>query len=285
MTATEHSPEEISAESWAGAMGDKWNTYLDQFESMISAAGEAALSHGRFAPGETVADIGSGGGITSFQISARIGDTGHVTGFDLSPTLIETSRARGHALGLRNVDFVCCDAATIQPPRQYDVLFSRFGVMFFEDPYAAFTNLRRFVRPGGRLSMCVWGPPPANPWVTEFMTVVRRYVQLPPPDPRAPGPFAFSDRAYFSDILARAAFSGVTFDSWEGDLYLGGKGADTNTAAKFLMDALFVGDALKVADEDTKRKALTEILPMLRHHERDTGVVLRGNVWLVGATG
>jgi hypothetical protein len=117
------------------------------------------------------------------------------------------------------------------------------------------------------------------------MAVARRYVELPPPDPHAPGPFAFSDRAYFSDILARAAFSGVTFESWEGDLYLGGKGADTATAANFLMDALFVGDALKHANEDTKREALAEILPMLRHHERDDGVVLRGSVWLVGATG
>jgi ubiquinone/menaquinone biosynthesis C-methylase UbiE len=282
---TERSPEEISAASWAGEMGDKWNTHLDQFESMISAAGDAAISHGRFAPGEAVVDIGSGGGVTCFQIAPQVGADGHVTGVDLSPTLIETSRARATAQGYDNVDFLCGDAAVLDPPRAFDVLFSRFGVMFFEDSYSAFRNLRRFVRPGGRLSMCVWGPPPANPWVTELMAIVRRYVDLPPLDPRAPGPFAFSDREYVGDILTRAGFADLAFESWTGDLYLGGRGADTDTAAKFLMDALFVGDVLRNASEDIRQRALADIRPVLERHERDEGVVLRGNTWLVGARG
>jgi ubiquinone/menaquinone biosynthesis C-methylase UbiE len=280
---TEHSPEEISAQSWAGEMGEKWNTYLDQFESMISAAGDAAIRHGRFAPGESVVDIGSGGGVTSFQIAAAIAPTGHVTGIDLSPTLIETSRTRAKTLGLGNVDFICGDAAQISAPRQHDVLFSRFGVMFFEDPYAAFANLRRFVRPNGRLSMCVWGPPQANPWVTEFMAITRRYVELPPLDPRAPGPFAFSDEAYFADILERASFSDIEFETWKGSIYVGGRGADARTAAKFMMDALFVGDALKNASDDSRRNALADIMPVLERHQRADGVVLQGSVSLVSA--
>jgi len=282
---TQHSPEEISAASWAGEMGDKWNAYLDQFESMISAAGDAAIAHGRFAPGETVVDIGSGGGITCFQIAPLVGTGGHVTGIDLSPTLIETSRTRAAALGCHNVDFICGDAATMVAPRTFDVLFSRFGVMFFDDAYAALRNLHGFLRPGGRLSMCVWGPPPANPWVTELMTIVRRYVEIPPLDPRAPGPFAFSDRDYFGDILSRAGFSDVSFEPWTGDLYLGGRGADTKTAAGFLMDAFFVGDVLRNASEEIRQRALADIYPVLEHYERDDGVVLRGNTWLVGARG
>src|SRR5690606_10959996 len=129
-------------------------------------------------------------GITSLQVAEQVVPDGHVTGLDVSETLIETCRRRAREAGVKNVDSIAGNAATAHV-NGYDHLFSRFGIMFFEDPYVAFTNMCAFLKPGGRMSFTCWGPPPENPWVSEMMSVVAQHVELPPPEPRAPGPFAF----------------------------------------------------------------------------------------------
>lgn len=274
-------PQEMESTRWAGDMGDKWNTYVDQFEGMIAPVGAAAISHAGFQNGERVIDIGCGAGVTTLDIARRIGD-GHVTGLDLSRTLIDTANRRLAASALANVDFMVGDAASSQLAG-YDVLFSRFGVMFFEDPFGAFANMRTFLKDDGRLAFVCWGPPAEQPWVGQLMAIAAKYVALPPPVPNAPGPFAFGNRDYLQSILEHAGFHDIDITRWNGCQQLGGPGATPESAARFAMNALFLGDALAEQDEEVKVQAYDETVRLLRGFVVKNNIELQGCAWLVRA--
>jgi SAM-dependent methyltransferase len=277
------SPETLEPEDWAGEMGDRWNRHIDQFESMITPIGNAAIEFAEFRSGESVIDIGCGGGPSTLQIADQVGDSGHVTGVDISPRLIETAKQRAAQAGRRNVEFVVGDAATMKFDRQYDCLFSRFGIMFFEDARAAFRNLATALRPGGRAALCCWGPPQTNPWVGELMAVITRYVEPPQRDPQAPGPFSLGEKDHLCAILDQAGFKDIELTVWKGDQYLGGVGADATAATEFALNATFIGDLLADAPEETRKKATNELIEMLRGKETEHGVAMKGTVWLVAA--
>lgn len=275
-------PQEKGSDSWAGEMGDKWNHYLDRFEGMIAPVGRAAIEHAAFRPGERVIDVGCGGGVTTLDIAGRIGD-GHVTGLDLSHTLVDTANRRLADSPLGNVDFLCADAASADLADKYDVLFSRFGVMFFEDPHAAFRNMRGFLRDGGRISFVCWGPPTEQPWVGQLMAIAAKYVELPPPVPNAPGPFAFGDPDYLRGILEQAPFRDIEITPWKGNQQLGGPGATPESAARFVMDALFLGDALAEVDDDVREQAYRDTVSLLENFVVGDNVEMAGCAWLVRA--
>ncbi|MBT5484608.1 MAG: class I SAM-dependent methyltransferase [Gammaproteobacteria bacterium] len=274
-------PQEMESDSWAGDMGEKWNTYADQFEGMIAPVGKAAIEYAGFQAGERVIDIGCGAGATTFQIAGQVGD-GHVTGLDLSQTLVDTANQRLSKSGHSNVDFICADAAS-SSQAEYDVLFSRFGVMFFEDPYGAFQNMRTFLKEKGRISFVCWGPPAEQPWVGQLMAIAAKYVELPPPVPNAPGPFAFGNQDYLRDILVKAGFKDIEIARWQGSQNLGGSQATAESAARFVMDALFLGDALAEEAEEIKAQAYQEAVELLQGFVVGNKVELQGCAWLVRA--
>lgn len=270
-------------DDWSGEMGQRWNRYIDRFESMITPVGNAAIEFAAFRRGQSVIDIGCGGGPSTFQIADQVGDDGHVTGVDMSPDLIATAKARQKELGWKNIDFVVGDAATLEFARRYDCLFSRFGVMFFEDPYAAFGNLARAINPGGRAAICCWGPPQANPWMTDLMSVVSGYVELPRRDPHEPGPFSLGDKDYLCDILTKAGFIDIELTIWKGDQYLGGIGADAAAAADFALEATPVGDLIADVSDEIRQQVTSDLVELLRGKETDNGVTVKGTAWLVAA--
>jgi SAM-dependent methyltransferase len=155
--------------------------------------------------------------------------------------------------------------------------------MFFDKPYDAFANMRRFLRPGGRLIFACWGPMPENPWVQEAMGVLSRHKELPKPVPRAPGPFAFAEADYVRDILAKAGFSGIEFNAWRGWQLVGGAGADARKAAQFLMDAAFVGDALSGEPQALKDRVLADLVVLFAKYDGPEGVRTPAMAWLVSA--
>lgn len=282
---SEQTAHELAGDDWAGEMGDKWNAHLERFESMIGPVGAAALEFAEIVPGETVLDVGSGGGATTFDIAELVGPAGHATGLDLSPALVETARRRAASLGFDNVDFVLGDAAAVELERRYDCLFSRFGLMFFGEPYAAFAHMHGFVRPGGRVRFCCWTPPEDNAWVAEIMAVPRRYVEVPEPeDPRAPGPFAFGDADYVRDVLTHAGFGEVELTRWTGEQLVGGAGATPEEAARFVIDVLFVGDLLEDASDATRTRVYDELVALLDAHRTERGISMGASAWLVSAT-
>ena len=274
----------IVTDDWSGDMGDKWNKYLDQFESMIAPVGAAAIEHARFEPGETVLDIGCGGADTSLEIAKVVGTSGHVTGLDLSATLIATARQRAETNGVTNTDFVCADAATVTLSKGYDHLFSRFGLMFFEDPPAAFRHIHGLAQPGARLDFSCWAPPSENPWVSELLAIVADFVEMPPPDPTAPGPFTLADRDATLALLEQAGFKDVAFTLWTGQQLIGGAGASPATATQFLFDALFVGEAFEDQPENVVSEAKARFEKLLAQHHSADGVAMPASAWFVTAS-
>lgn len=274
--------EELHGEDWAGAMGDTWLANLQRFEGMIEPVGAAFLDHARFMPGETVVDVGCGGGGTSVAIARQVGTSGRVVGLDISPALVACARRRGEGLG--QLSFECTDAAVATPAgAPFGRLFSRFGSMFFADSVAAFKNFRQLLQTGGRLDLAVWAPPADNEWVAGLMSLFARHVELPRPVPRAPGPFALADQDYCRELLAGAGFADISFTSWNGLQCLGGPGATAAEAAEFVMSSMSFAKMLSADDEPLHRQVTRELTAWLAEHVTPRGVELRGKAWLVSA--
>jgi SAM-dependent methyltransferase len=167
-------------------------------------------------PGEQVVEIGCGGGLAAIETARAVGPTGAVTGFDLSEGFVRMAAERAAAAGLNNVRFVAGDAQVDDiPGAPFDAAMSQFGVMFFDDPIAAFANIRRQLRAGGRMTFACWQSPQKNGWLPQ--TTLARFVTpaaspARPGGPPPPGPFAFADPAYVGDVLERAGFSHIRHD-------------------------------------------------------------------------
>ncbi|WP_017669792.1 class I SAM-dependent methyltransferase [Blastomonas sp. AAP53] len=282
MTATAD-PNELKGEDWAGEMGRKWLTHIDLFEGMIAPIGDALLARAGIAQGERVIDLGCGGGLTSLAAARATGPEGAVLGLDISPDLIDEARRR--ATDHPNVSFICADAATVAlDDAPYDRLISRFGSMFFADPYAAFTNLHGLIRSGGRIDLAIWAAPRDNPWMMELMGVARSHIDIPSPDPRAPGPFAFADLDYVRDILAHAGFSAPDIEPYQGEQAIGGPGATPDEAADFALASMAIGRALAEAGADTLARAHSDLVSLFgQRHVPGKGVMMANKVWLLSA--
>lgn len=162
--------------------------------------------------GERVLDIGCGGGLAAIEVAKLVGASGGVVGFDISEPLVGLSTRRAADAGAGNVQFVAGDAQTGDiPGGPFDAAMSQLGVMFFADPVAAFTNIRRHLRPGGRLVFACWQPQSQNTWYPG--AVVAKYLTASPPraanDGPPPGPFAFGDPTYVGGVLTGAGFGDV----------------------------------------------------------------------------
>ncbi|WP_430429545.1 class I SAM-dependent methyltransferase [Parasphingorhabdus sp.] len=279
-------PQQLIPEDWAGEMGLKWLANLSIFEQMIAPIGEALLDRASYQDGETVIDLGCGGGATTQAIAERVGPSGKAVGVDISPDLITAAQARAAATAITNIAFTCADASTVQlEEAPYDRLFSRFGSMFFEEPARAFSNLQGQLKKGGRIDLAAWGPPRENLWMMEMMGVVRNHVEVPPAVPRAPGPFAFEDLDYLGEILAGSGFANVDVASYEGLQPVGGVGASPEQAVEFALESLAVGRLLsEEGDEvvEAARQGLNDLFA--RHHIPGEGILMQGKVWLVSAT-
>jgi SAM-dependent methyltransferase len=273
----------LSAEDWAGDMGDRWLQYLDRFEAMIAPIGTELMRRAGFAARESVVDIGSGGGASALAIARQV-SPGKVVGIDISPALVDESTRRARRAGLANLRFVVADAATAKlPDAPFDRLHSRFGCMFFPEPAAAFRNLGAMLKPGGRADFAVWAPAKDSPWVADLMGVLGRHVQLPTPEPRAPGPFALEDRDYFGGLLRQAGFDQLDFTLWRGEQSIGGAGSRADSAVEFVLDAMSFGRVTNEQPESVRERIHAELLELFRAHEQPGGVMMGAIAWLVSA--
>lgn len=198
------------ADYWSTS-GRSWAAHQAEMDKLLAAPLDALLTHAAPAPGEHVLDIGCGTGASSLKLSDRIGPGGRVTALDISAPLLDMARARGEAAGRANISYLQGDAQVHPfPPAGADLVFSRFGTMFFSDPVAAFTNLRAATRPGGRLAMICWQGAPENPWFMLPMRAAMERLGRPEPmDPHAPGPMAFKDIDRVTGLLRDAGWSQV----------------------------------------------------------------------------
>ncbi len=280
-----NSPEALKGEDWAGEMGAKWLANLERFEGMIAPIGEALLKKAEFKPGERVLDLGCGGGGTTIAIAKSVAPAGDVLGIDISQDLTTASTKRAADAGVSNIRFMCADAANVQlADGPYDRLFSRFGSMFFSEPHKAFANLASLLRPGARIDLAVWAAPRDNLWMMEMMAIVRRFVEVPPAIPRAPGPFAFEDLDYLREVVAAGGFSKPNIVSYEGFQPVGGVQASPQEAASFVLSSMAAGRLLDEQGPDVRAAAELELIELFKaHHVEEQGVLMQGRAWLVSA--
>ena len=210
---TDHQePKAINAdqsEYWNAVAGPKWVAFQEEIDTTFGAVTEELLARARPASGMRVLDIGCGAGATALATASAVGAEGAVTGIDVSEPLLARAAERQAAIGLQQLDFRLADAQTYRfaarPP--YDLLVSRFGVMFFDDPVAAFRNLAGALRPGGRLVFVSWAEMAVNPWFKIPRDAAVAHLGPPPEQPpRSPGPLAFEEIPYVLDILRQAGF-------------------------------------------------------------------------------
>lgn len=282
--ATSPTLTKLEPADWKGSAGERWATNVDHFETMLTEIGAALLAHAGFAPGETVVEIGCGGGRLTRQIAELVTPDGVVVGVDISPTLVALAAERAAADGIDNIAFVAVDAQTGMPEQApFDRLVSRFGVMFFADPAAAMANLRGMLKPGGRLDFAVWAPIAGNPWAATMMQAAREPLGLSPPDPRAPGPFAFSDEGYLRGLLQGAGFRAVDIVPWTGHVLIGGPGATAEEVAELSMQTGSIAEPLKGAGAEVRETVHRSLTDLLRPYLTSDGAILPAAVHLVQA--
>jgi SAM-dependent methyltransferase len=276
-------PNAGQVEYWNAAAGLTWARFHDALDRQIAPLGLEAIR--RLAPkmGEQLLDVGCGCGQTTLELATRVGTTGSVLGVDISAPMLEIAATRQAPASSGRVEFRQADAQVAELGElSFDGVFSRFGVMFFGDPVAAFSNLHRALKPGGRLAFVCWRPVDVNPWMAEPMNAARPYLPpREPVDPMAPGPFAFADAVRLRDILGQAGFGEIMISQF--DARIGG-----GTVDEALDLALRVGPLGSAIRENPALmpQLAGPVRDVLSRHETPQGVLMAASVWIVtGSSG
>ena len=277
-------PNAAMIEFWNGDAGHKWVRLQAMLDASLMPLGERAMAAAAMVAAERVIDVGCGCGDTSVELARRVGAGGQVLGVDISEPMLAQAKARAAAEG--NVEIEKGDAQTYRFAKAaFDIVFSRFGVMFFDDPVAAFRNLGSALRPGGRVAFVCWRPARDNPWLELPMKVVAHHVPLPvAPAPGEPGEFAFADADRVERILTDAGLAAIAIAKHDAPFAIGGDGGLDQTVA-FLMNMGPTGRAIAEADPDQtlKSRIAAALRDALAPHDTGNGVVLDAATWIVTA--
>ncbi len=270
--------------NWNEVSGPAWVAESERIGAQLRRFGLPALGRAEVAAGHRVLDVGCGGGETTLALGEAVGPTGSVLGLDVSRPLLDHARARARDAGVTNVTFEFADAQTaVLPEGGFDRLFSRFGVMFFQDPVAAFTNLRNALKSGARMSFVCWRSMDDNPWMKVPLAAVAKYVDVPRPEPHAPGPMAFADALRTRGILERAGFREVGFESVDAPMNVGGGLADLDDTVAFMTRIGPAAGLLRQAAPEARAAAVAAIREALSRYHGPSGVVMPAAVWVVTA--
>lgn len=277
-------PESHESSHWAGERGRKWRTQLSAMESMLAPVTEPLLHALDLDAPCRIAEIGCGGGGTALEIFRRTPVGSVVHGYDVSADLIEVARDRAQSdsqsVG-RNIGFEVADAGTATPARPYDRLASRFGIMFFDHPPEAFSNLARWLVPGGRIAFAAWGSPAENPWSTAARDATAEIVEVPRPDPEAPGPFRYGEAGKLAALLEQSGFVNLEVVDWRGTLPVCG-GLPASEAATLALQAFSnFGELLAAAGEEAVNEARRRLTARYAQHLRHGIVEMSASVHIV----
>lgn len=270
---------EQQIEFWNGHVGQRFVESQDKIDLSVRAVTEALMRQAAARPGEAALDIGCGAAPTTAMLAEAVGERGRVVGVDVSKPLLALGRERHQRFGQR-ITLIEADAASHPFKPEFDVGVSRFGVMFFDAPEAAFANIRRAFKPGGRLVFACWQEPDKNPWMAEFHRAAAPY--LPPPEvrppPDAPGPFAFADGPRVMRILQQAGFHDVVMMPFDFGFFLGASPEEATDQAMRMGPPALAG-----ADAATRARVQAAMLAKAQELLTPQGVMPPAAVWLVAA--
>ena len=265
---------------WNGRTGESWAAQWQRTDRSFAGLTDRLLARSREVEFRRAIDVGCGAGELSLAL-ARGRPDAQVTGVDISEQLVEVARSRGAQLS--NVEFVVADAATWRPGgRAPDLVVSRHGVMFFEDPPAAFANLSASAGQDAALLFSCFRPLAENPMFTEIAALLPR-VDAPPPDPRAPGPFAFADRDYTRGVLEAGGWCDVKFEAFDFAMVAGAGSDPADDAVEYWTSIGPAAARLVELDDVARRQSVLRIREFAREHCRDGVVALKAAIWIVTA--
>ncbi len=275
-------PNAEQIDYWNAQTGATWAELYPFIDAQIRPLGLLAMERLGELRGQRVLDVGCGCGDATLELARRVGPSGHATGLDVSAPMLATAAARAREAGLTNISFERADAQVHAfAAASFDALFSRFGVMFFADPGAAFANLRRALRPGGRLVFVCWRAMLENEWMLVPLRAALAHVPPPqPPAPGAPGPFAFADADRLRDILAGAAFADVAIERVDEPL---NSGSDLDRTVNFIMQMGPTGRALRDSAPELLPRVRQSIREAMAPFQSETGIRMQSSAWLVTA--
>jgi SAM-dependent methyltransferase len=274
-------PNNDQAEYWNGPEAGHWLVHEHRYERMLAPFTRLVLDVAAVARTDRVLDIGCGTG-SSTCTAARDADDGQALGVDISASLLLRAEQRARHYGLSNVGFEHADAQTYRlAPGGFDVVISRFGVMFFSDPTAAFANIARGLGPGGRLVFVCWQSLVDNEWVTVPAGAAAQHIPLPSlNEPGSPGPFSLSDRHHLAAVLDAAGLVDVAIEPVIEPLWLGRDVADT---VEFFKVSRIGQTLLRDVDPATSTRVTAAMQAALEAHLTSDGVRLESRAWLVTA--
>jgi SAM-dependent methyltransferase len=268
---------------WNGPGGQRWADRQQSQDVVLAPVSNILIDRAKAMAGERIVDVGCGCGAISIALAPKAGPTGHVLGIDISAPML--ARARQLAPPGLPIDFVLADA-TVYPfdLASCDLLISRFGVMFFAEPARSFANMRKALRPSGRLAFACWRDPRENPFfMTPLQAVYKHAPKLPQLGPEDPGPFSFASETRVRRVLAEAGFDGVALEPSGLSLDIAaGRGIDAA-----ITGALEIGPAARALAEqppDVIAAAKNSIREALAPFARGQAVPLAASIWIVTAS-
>jgi SAM-dependent methyltransferase len=267
---------------WNGPGGQHWADRQPTQDIVLAPVSDILIDRAKAKAGERIIDIGCGCGSTTIALAQKVGPTGHVVGVDISAPML--ARARQIAPVGLPAEFVLADATIYKfDPSGFDLLASRFGVMFFAEPAVSFANMRKALRPSGRLTFACWQDPRANPFFMAPLQAVYKHVpKLPQLGPEDPGPFSFASEARVNRILGEAGFTGIEMEPCDLSLDIAvGRGLDAA-----VQSALEIGPAARALAEqppEVRAAAENSIREALAVFARGQAVPLAASIWIVTA--
>jgi SAM-dependent methyltransferase len=281
-TPVGHERNADQAAFWNGPAGQHWTDRQPMQDILLAPVSQVLLDRAAARPGERVLDVGCGCGATTITFAEKVAPDGFVLGIDISAPML--ARAREIAPQGLSLDFALADATDYPfDPAGFDLLASRFGVMFFADPAVSFANLRSALRPSGRVAFACWREPRDNPWMMTALQAVYQHVpKMPRPGPDDPGPFSFASEERVHRILGQAGFSNVAMEPNDLSLDVAiGRGLDAAVEG-----ALEIGPASRALDGapvEVRAAAKDSIREALAPFVRGESVLLAGAIWIVTA--
>jgi SAM-dependent methyltransferase len=268
---------------WNGPSAARWSEHQEALDRALAEFGRAALQLAAASSGEQVLDVGCGCGDSTLALSESVGKNGSVIGVDVSTTMLARARTRG--AGRSNLQFIEADAASFTPSSARDLIFSRFGIMFFTEPARALAHLHTLLRANGRIVFVCWRAFEENSWARTSVEVLQRVEPSlsPPAFDAGPGPYAFADADKVQRLLADAHFARIQIERFDADVVLSTSSVDESQAVDFAVQAGPAARMLVNASSDLLARVNEEMARVLAQHRGPAGYTLPGSSWLVSA--
>jgi SAM-dependent methyltransferase len=274
-------PNDEMTEFWNERGGRQWVRERARYDAMLASCSKRLFEAAALRSGERVLDVGCGNGATTLEAAALLGLEGRALGVDLSGPMLEEAPRRADESGADRVEFLQLDAQTAALPGPFDVMISRFGVMFFDDPAKAFGNLARSLEPRGRMCFVCWQEMMKNDWLRVPMLAAVEHVGIPDlPEAGAPGPFSLAEPSTIRGLLESAGMKDIAIEEANDQRLMG---RDLDDVMSFFLADEFGRRLLEGKEPELVRRAEEAMRDALRPHVGPDGVSLDSAYWIVSA--